>query len=249
MLLGKIYASVLNKRVTKWCEINGVLSEEQAGFRAGRSTVDHLFTLSELIRARKARRKETHCAFLDIRKAYDTMDRDALWKRLIDVGLRGKMWRVIKNLYDVVESSVLVGHQRTEWFPVEAGVRQGCILSPILFVIFIDGLVRAVKRARVSSVLKDIKFNILLFADDVVLLAESRHDLQVLLDAAYGYGQKWRFNWNCAKSKVLRFSPRKVQNHHHFLGFQKLELVKSFKYLGIDIQENLSWSITKEVRV
>ena len=117
-------------------------------------------------------------------------------------------------------------------------MRQGCILSPILFVIFIDGLVRAVKRARVSSVLKDIKFNILLF-DDVVLLAESRHDLQVLLDAAYGYGQKWRFNWNCAKSKVLRFSSRKVQNHHYFLGFQKLELVKS--YTGWQLHGSQAW--------
>ena len=88
----------------------------------------------KLVRSRKVRRKETHCAFLDIRKAYDMLDRDALWKRLIDVGLRGKLWRVLRNLYDVVESSVLVGHRRTEWFQVEAGVRQGCIL------IFIDEL-------------------------------------------------------------------------------------------------------------
>jgi len=122
-VVGKIYSSVLNNRVTSWCEKNGVLSEEQAAFRAGRSTVDHILTVSELVRSRKVRRKETHCAFLDIRKAYDMLDRDALWKRLIDVGLRGKLWRVLRNLYDVVESSVLVGHRRTEWFQVEAGVR------------------------------------------------------------------------------------------------------------------------------
>ena len=135
-----------------------MLSEEQAVFRAGRSTVDHILTVSEfeLVRSRKVRRKETHCAFLDTRKAYDMLDRDALWKRLIEVGLRGKMWRVLRNLYDVVESSVLVGHRRTEWFQVEAGVRQGCILSPILFAIFIDGLVRAVKRVRVTSTLEGI---------------------------------------------------------------------------------------------
>ena len=60
------------------------------------------------------------------------LDRDALWKRLIDVGLRGKMWRVLRNLYEIVESCVLVGHQRTEWFQVEAGVRQGCILPHLV---------------------------------------------------------------------------------------------------------------------
>ena len=244
-VVGKIYSSVLNNRVTSWCEKNGVLSEEQAAFRAGRSTVDHILTVSELVRSRKVRRKETHCAFLDIRKAYDMLDRDALWKRLIDVGLRGKLWRVLRNLYDVVESSVLVGHRRTEWFQVEAGVRQGCILSPILFAIFIDGLVRAVKRVRVTSTLEGIKLNILLFADDVILLADSRKDLQKLLDAVYEYSQKWRFKWNVLKSKVMRFGSRKAQKLQYYLGFQALEVVKSFKYLGVEIQENLSWTSTK----
>jgi hypothetical protein len=79
-VVGKIYTSVLNRRVTEWCEKNEVLSEEQAAFRAGRSTVDHILTLSELVRARKARGKETFCAFLDIKKAYDTLDREAIWK-------------------------------------------------------------------------------------------------------------------------------------------------------------------------
>ena len=72
---------------------------------------------------------------LDIKKAYDSIHRDGTWKRLLDVGIRGKMWRVLKNLYDVVESCVLVGQQSTEWFSLDAGVCQGCILSPILFAI------------------------------------------------------------------------------------------------------------------
>jgi hypothetical protein len=120
-VVGKVYTSVLNARVTKWCEKHGVLTDEQAGFRPGRSTVDHIFSLSEVLRLRRGKKKQTHCAFLDIRKAYDTVHRDGLWKRLIDVGIRGKMWRVLKNLYDVVESCVLVGKRRTEWFCVEAG--------------------------------------------------------------------------------------------------------------------------------
>ena len=131
---------------------------------------------------------------------------------------------------------MLVGHRRTEWFPVEAGVRQGCILSPILFAIFIDGLVRAVKRVRVASALEGIKLNILLFADDVALLANTRQDLQKLLDAVYEYSQKWRFRWNSSKSKVMRFGSRKAPKQRYFLGFQELEVVKSFRYLGVDLQ-------------
>lgn len=242
-VVGKIYTSVLNSRVTKWCEKFGILSEEQAGFRPGRSTVDHIFAVSEVLRLRRARRKETHCCFLDIRKAYDTVNRDALWKRLLDVGIQGKMWRVIKNVYDVVESCVLVGKKRTEWFVVEAGVRQGCILSPILFAIFIDGLARALKRVKVGSTLGGVKFNITLFADDVAILAESREDLQKLLDAAFLYSERWRFKWNCAKSKVMRFGCK--VRARYFLGMQELEIVKSFKYLGVDLQHNLAWVSTK----
>ena len=82
-VVGKLYSMVLNRRVTGWCERHKVLVEEQAGFRPGRSTQDHLFTLSEIIRARKKIGKETHCCFLDIRKAYDRVFRVGLWKRML----------------------------------------------------------------------------------------------------------------------------------------------------------------------
>ena len=245
-VVGKIYTSVLNSRVTKWCERHGVLSEEQAGFRPGRSTIDHIFSVSEVLRLRRRRGRETHCAFLDIKKAYDSIHRDGIWKRLLDVGIRGKMWRVLKNLYDVVESCVLVGQQRTEWFSLEAGVRQGCILSPILFAIFIDGLAQALKQVRVGSILEGKRFNLTLFADDIAILAESMQDLQKLLDAAFDYSESWKFRWNCSKSKVMRFGPRKSKiQEHYFLGGQELEVVKSFKFLGIDLQQNLSWAGSK----
>ena len=74
-----------------------MLSEEQAGFRPGRSTIDHIFSVSEVLRLRRRRGRETHCAFLDIKKAYDSIHRDGIWKRLLDVGIRGKMWRVLRR--------------------------------------------------------------------------------------------------------------------------------------------------------
>ena len=77
---------------------------------------------------------DTHCCFLDIRKAYDTVFREGLWQMLQKVGVSGKLWRVLVNMYEVVESCVLVGKDRSEWFELEVGLRQGCILSPILFL-------------------------------------------------------------------------------------------------------------------
>jgi len=88
-----------------------------------------------------------------------------------------------------------------------------------------------------------------MFADDVGLLTESRRDLQKLLDVVFEYSERWRFRWNVGKSKVMRFGPyknsKKTRKEHYFLGLDKLEVVKSFKYLGVQLQQNLSWVGTK----
>ena len=76
------------------------------------------------------------------------------------------MWRVVKNIYESVESSVLVNNDRTDWFELHTGVRQGCILSPILFNIFIDGLASSINKQRWGVKVKDRDISLLLFADD-----------------------------------------------------------------------------------
>ena len=78
-VLGKLYAAVLNERVTEWIESRGILVEEQAGFRRNRSTVDQLFLLTEMI---KNASQETYICFIDIQKAYDRVWRDGLWEKL-----------------------------------------------------------------------------------------------------------------------------------------------------------------------
>jgi len=81
-----------------------------------------------------------------VKKAYDTVWRNGLWKRMWDEGVRGKMWRVVKEMYSVVQSAVLVGEEQTEWFDLSTGVRQGCVMSPILFSLFINGLAREINK-------------------------------------------------------------------------------------------------------
>src|SRR5215203_4795388 len=97
-----------------------------------------IFLLTEVIKQRRPR--PTYCAFIDVAKAYDKVWRDGLWYKLWKSGIRGKLWRVLRNLYKKVESSVLLGDTRTDFFEIEVGLRQGCILSPILFTLFINDL-------------------------------------------------------------------------------------------------------------
>jgi len=120
--------------VSNFCESNKIHIEEQCGFRKGRSTIDQIFTLTEVIKHRRP--KKTFCAFIDIAKAYDTVWRNGLWYKLWNIGIRGKMWRVLKGIYNNVESSVKLGDYWTDFFKITLGLRQGCILSPLLFNIY-----------------------------------------------------------------------------------------------------------------
>ena len=190
--------AVLNQRLLEWGEKREKFGEEQGGFRPQRATTDQAFILSELVRARRRHGLETHVAFLDIRKAYDTVSRDALWRRILDFGVIGKMGRVIKNLYRAVESSVILGEDLTEWFEVGLGVRQGCTLSPLLFLIFVEGLSQELRKSDIGIDEGKIILNHLLFADDLALCAASQEDLQRLLDIVYLYSGKWRFKFNIA---------------------------------------------------
>jgi hypothetical protein len=132
-IVGKVLGRVVNNRLQDGVEIE----EEQGGFRRGRGCIDQAFTLNELIQGHKASGKPLYTATIDVEKAYDTVWRDGLWKRLWDEGVRGKLWRMLRALYKKVESSVLVDGECSRWFVVENGVRQGCPISPILFSVFV----------------------------------------------------------------------------------------------------------------
>jgi len=254
-VLGKLYAAVLNERVTEWIESRGILVEEQAGFRRNRSTVDQLFILTEMI---KNASQETYICFIDIQKAYDRVWRDGLWEKLYEYGMKGKMWRVLKNIYDTVESSVLVNEGQSRFFDVDTGLRQGCLLSPILFAIYINGLADEINREKLGVKLiryRDGTLGVLMFADDIALLADTKAKLRKLLDITYLYSLRWRFTFNYDKCAVVVFKSKVPQRkikygncisectcgNHWKLGEQLIKQVHSYKYLGVELDTKLTF--------
>jgi hypothetical protein len=248
-VVGKMYAIVLNTRLREWSEERGVICEEQGGFRRGRGCRDQLLSLVEIVRMKK--RGGLFCAFLDVKKAYDRVFRDGLWERVREEGVRGKMWRVLKCMYRNVQSAVRVNDVMTGWFDVNVGLRQGCVLSPVLFNIFINGLVKELNRYGYGVVRgRDINVSCLLYADDIVLFSDSRIGLQELLDVAYEYGRKWRFSFGVKKSKVVVFGKReKGEDEVWRLGDSAIERVDMYRYLGAKIGIGLGWRMAKEERV
>ena len=104
-ILSKVYTHIINSRLT-WVESNFVLTDAQAGFRKGRSTVDHIFTLHAAIERQFANDSKLYVAFIDFKKAYDSVNRNILWYVLLRSGIQGKMLRTIKAMYASVQACV-----------------------------------------------------------------------------------------------------------------------------------------------
>jgi len=113
-----------------------------------RGCVEQVFTLTELIKLQRIHGRSLYVAFIDIRKAYDTVWHDGLKLKLLQAGIHGAMYRAIESLYTGGASTILLGCKLgyTDFFPIEAGVRQGCILSPWMYALFINDLAKAIKK-------------------------------------------------------------------------------------------------------
>ena len=102
-----------------------------------RSFVDNMFTLHEIVQGRMRGEKCTYACFLDVQKAFNTVWHDGVWFKLWELGVRGRMWRVI-NMYDTTQSAVLLEGEVSEQFNIGQWVAQDCNMLPILFSIFIN---------------------------------------------------------------------------------------------------------------
>ena len=254
--MGKVYGSILDARLKAFCESphpslpdQPRLADEQGGFRPSRGCPEQIFALTETIRKRKRANLKTFCCFIDISKAYDRVFRDGLWQCLWDFGVKGKLWRVLKEMLQGSESSMVINGARLSQFGIEVGVRQGCVLSPTLFSIFFDGLVRRISACDRGARFSELngpahlgeRLHSLFFADDIVLLAESAHDLSAMLEAVESYSVKWRFDLSKKKTEVVVFNGNAEDEEDASewctLDGVSLKVSESYKYLGMDVEE------------
>lgn len=131
------------------------------------------------------------------------------------------------------------GNLTTDFIDIDVGVKQGCVLSPILFCVFINELAKMLKKANLGTRICGVQIGCLFWADDVVLIAEDGNELQKMLDIAAVFAQQWRLDFNYDKSNVLIIGSR---NRHKKwkLGHSCISEVSHYKYLGVQISSNLS---------
>jgi len=165
----RIYCRIINSRLSDWVEKNNVLVDEQNRFRRKRGTIDHISSLVDIVETRLRFKQSTFADFIDFSKAYDLINRDKFWERLKTYGVSGNLMKAIKSLYASVSSCVRVNSHQS--FEVNCGLRQGCILSPVLFNLHINDLALYLKALAIGIKVGDEKIYTLLYADDIVLLA------------------------------------------------------------------------------
>ena len=185
--VAKIYSSILTNRLHNFLEVNNILVDEQNGFRAARSCIDHIFVICTILRNRKSLGQDTFLSFIDYKKAFDSVDRSLLLFKLSEIGIKGKFYNAISAMFSNPQSRVILNDFSTVYFDCPIGVKQGDCVSATLFAIFINDLALEVKNCKIGIDLRKsidgegvptipdslLFVNILLYADDIVCLAEN----------------------------------------------------------------------------
>ena len=245
--IAKIYSRILNTRLQKYLDQNKILVDEQNGFRATRSCIDHIYALCTVLRNRKEMGHETFLAFIDFQKAFDSVDRNLLFYKLSKIGISGHFYRAISSLYSNPKSRVILNEYETDYFDCPIGVKQGDCLSPTLFAIFINDLAENIKNSGVGVNLDQETFlNVLLYADDIVLLAETELDLQFLLFLVEVWCKNWRLEVNLAKTNILHVRKNRKPRSKFMFVFDRrpVPYCDFYTYLGCSINENLDFNFT-----
>ena len=258
----KVLASVLAKRISKCAE--GRLHKAQGGFRDQAEAVGQFITLAEICQRRQTAEPpgeaslpanerstgDTYLAFVDFRKAFDTVPHAALIRKLERFGIRGACLQYISEMYRTSQLAVCTPAGVGDSFHQARGVRQGCPLSPVLFNIFVDDLLQEGRRSDLGVLVPGLAERVpgLTFADDLVLLASTRQNLDALVQSVDRWCARWEMAANASKCGLMVVP----QNRDLGDGLQAelaaasirigggvIPAVDSYKYLGLVFDRRL----------
>ena len=246
-ILSKVFSSIIARRFRIWLELEEKICPEQAGFRPDHSTIDHVFTLYAIAMKHVYGygRGKLYVAFVDFRKAFDSVDRDQLWKILYNIGLSTKFLNMLKAMYCNVQSCVRWNQELSDLFTCPIGVKQGAKESTSIFLTYINivaDYVRSHGKHGIQLLPGACEIFALLFADDIVLLSSTPTGLQNQLNSLEEISKNLNLKVNVDKTRVMVFrrGGYLAKGERWYLHGTRLETVNSYKYLGFAFTTKLS---------
>ena len=186
--------------------MNLELPDIQAGFRKGRGTRDQTANIRWIMEKAREFQKNIYFCFIDYAKAFDCVDQNKLWKILKEMGIADHLTCLLRKLYAGQKATVRTGHGTTDWFQIGKGVCQGCILSPCLFNLYVEYIMR---NAGLEEAQAGIRRNInnFRYADNTTLMAESEEELKHLLMKVKEENEKVSLKLNIRKLRSWHLVP------------------------------------------
>ena len=185
------------------------LPDVQAGFRKGRGTRNQIANICWIIKKAREFQKNIYFCFIDYAKAFDCVDHNKLWKILKEMGISDHLICLLRNLYAGQETTVRTGHGPTDCFQMRKGVHRGCILSPCLFNLYAEYIMRnaGLEEAQAGIKIAGRNINNLRYADDTTLMAENEEKLKSLMMKMKEESEKVGLKLNIQKTKIMASGP------------------------------------------
>lgn len=238
----KVFSKIILNRITK--KLDEQQPKEQAGFRSGYCTIDHIHVLQQMIEKCQEYGLCLYLGFVDYNKAFDSIHHTKIWKALERQGVEHKYIRIIKNIY--TNSSAQVKMETLgEIFPIERGVRQGDPLSPKLFSAVLEEIFREMDWSKFGISINGSYLNHLRFADDLVLFTDNAETLQVMLQDLTTKSKKAGLTLSKTKTKVMTNQAKNVI----MVDGEPIEYVESYVYLGqiVSFSDHMEAEIEKRI--
>lgn len=251
---GKVLSRIIYNRLSPFIESQ--LQDHQSGFRKDHSTNDMIFSTRQMVEKSLEQNSPLCIAFVDISKAFDSVNRNLLFKILERLNCPLKLLQILKSLHESTSASVYIEGEATKSFEVKTGVKQGCVLAPMLFLLYMHAITDNVSNANIGGV--DIRFRSdsnmfdrrglkaknkvktnridqLLFADDCALFAKTPAELQTILDVFVKSAKEFGLQVNEQKTEVMFINcpPSNIT-----INSNVIKTVSNFKYLGSIISQN-----------
>ena len=207
-------------------------SDLQFGFKRNSSCSHAIFTFNESVRYFMKNGSRVHCVSLDAAKAFDKVLHFGLFYKMLSKGVSAVFVKILIYWYSRLQSAVLWKSVLGECFKVVSGVRQGGVLSPYLFALYIDDVIDDVKASGYGIYIGSVFIGCILYADDVVLLSGSCTGLQHMVNVCVQYGRSWDIRFNPSKSHIITFGGSYSDCSHITLDNVELRRAAKLKYLG-----------------